>query len=122
MNFFKKLFSKSNYKHPEDDYKVTITEEYVIVEHPKLEIQQVFWTNIKLIKLINTDQGPLLPDIWLTLVADNETCSIPHGAEGYDEVLEIVSKYQDFNFENVINSMTCTDNVEFILWEKSNLQ
>lgn len=119
MNLLKKLFNSKNYKHPEDEYKVTITNEYVLVEHPKLDAQQIYWTNIILIKLINTDKGPLLPDIWLTLVGENEICSIPQGANGYDEVFDLVSKYDNFNFENVGLSMTCTDNAEFELWKKS---
>ena len=51
-----------------------------------------------------------------------EICSIPQGANGYDEVFDLVSKYDNFNFENVGLSMSCTDNAEFELWKKSKSQ
>ena len=39
-------------------------------------------------------------------------------ARGFDEVYEIISKYEGFNFENWGKSMTCTDNAEFPIWIK----
>ncbi|WP_339925310.1 hypothetical protein [uncultured Cyclobacterium sp.] len=117
MEFFSRLFNK---KQPEDDFKVSITEDSVKIEHPKRKTEQVEWNNIKEIKLINTDSGPWLPDVWLALISENDGCLIPQGAQGYDEVYEIVSKYEGFNFENVMESMSCTDNAEFNLWNKLN--
>ena len=119
MGLFSRLFSK-NKKHPEDDFMVSITNESIKVEHPKRKTEQVEWKNIKEIKMINTDSGPWLPDVWLALIGENDGCLIPQGANGYDHVYEIVSKYEGFNFENVIKSMPCTDNAEFKLWNKLN--
>ncbi len=116
-SFLSRLFNQSPTQ-PEDHYKLTITSTYIKVEHPKHQPQQIHWSNITKIKLINTDTGPWLPDIWLGLQGDEASCLIPHGAKGYDEVYDIVSKYEGFNFENVMQSMTCTENREFILWEK----
>lgn len=117
MGFFFNLF-KPKLKHPEDYYTVIVTEKFVRVEHPKIKTEQIAWSEIKVIKLINTDKGPWAPDIWLTLIGENSGCMIPQGAKGYDEVYEIVSKYENFDFEKVIESMTCTDNKDFILWRK----
>ncbi|MFT3982240.1 MAG: hypothetical protein QM687_17350 [Ferruginibacter sp.] len=118
--FFKNLFKKRELQHPEDKYIVTITEKFVKVEHPEIEPASIFWEDIEEIKLINTDAGPWLPDIWLALMGEKEDCLIPHGSKGFDEVYDIVSKYEGFNFENVGHSMTCTDNKVFELWKKSN--
>jgi hypothetical protein len=52
------------------------------------------------------------------LLGQNECYFIPQGAKGYDEVYAIVSKYENFNFENVIKSISSTDNAEFELWTK----
>jgi hypothetical protein len=120
MGYFDRLFKKQKPRNPEDDFTVTITDIFIRVEHPERKTEQVAWAGIELIKLINTDEGPLLPDIWLTLLGHNEGCSIPQGAKGYDEVYDIVSKYEGFSFDNVIKSMTCTDNAEFELWRKEN--
>ena len=117
MGFFSRLFNKDK-KQPEDDFEVTITNEFVKIEHPKRKTEQVKWENIREIKLINTDSGPWLPDVWLALIGEKDGCLIPQGAKGYDEVYEIVTKYDGFNFENVILSMSCTDNAEFNLWNK----
>lgn len=117
MGFFSRIFSK-NKKQPEDDFIVSITNDSIKIEHPKRKTEQVQIANIKEIKLINTDSGPWLPDVWLALIGENDGCLIPQDAKGYDEVYELVSKYEGFNFENVIQSMSCTENAEFNLWNK----
>ncbi len=119
MSTFEENSTKNNANNPEDDYKVTITETFVRVEHPTRKTEQVFWDNIVEIKMINTDEGPWLPDVWLALLGNEEGCLIPQGARGYDEVYVIVSKYVGFNFDNVIKSMSTTDNAEFELWKKN---
>ena len=115
ISLFNKLFNRRS-PQPEDLYIVTITEEMVKVEHPKWGGGSVKWDHLHTVLLINTNEGPWLPDVWLTLVDNNNRCMIPLGAKGYEEVYEIVSKYEGFNFENAAKSMACTDNVEFLLW------
>lgn len=119
MGFFDKIFGKAKSGNPEDKFIVIITEEFVRVEHHERKTEEVQWSNIIEIKLINTDEGPWLPDIWLALMGTEDGCLIPMGAKGYDEVYDIVSKYEGFNFENVIKSMACTGNEEFLLWTKA---
>jgi hypothetical protein len=119
MGIFDKLFGKRKSKNPEDDYKVTVTEELILVEHPRRKTEQILWKDITEIKLINTDEGPWLPDVWLTLLSKDGGCLIPQGAIGYDTVYDIVSKYDGFDFENVIKSMSCTDNMQFQLWTRT---
>ena len=118
MGLFDNLFGKSKPKNPEDDFKVTITDELIRVEHPQRKTEQILWNDIKEIKLINTDAGPFAPDVWLTLLGDESGCLIPQGAKGYDTIYDIVSKYENFDFENVIKSMSCSDNAEFHLWTR----
>ena len=103
---------------PEDYYIVTLNDSFIRVEHPKQKIEEIAWSDIEEIKLINTDQGPFLPDVWLALLGRETGCLIPQGAEGYDTVYDRVSKYDGFDFENVVKSMGCVDNVEFLLWKK----
>ncbi len=103
---------------PEDAFVVTITEDLVKIKHHDRKTEQVQWDNIQTIKLINTDQGPWLPDVWLALIGKGDGCLIPQGAKGFDEIYNIVSKYPNFNFANAIKSMTCTDNAEFHLWSR----
>jgi hypothetical protein len=118
MGILQKIFGAFSSKSPESFYEVKVTNESVTVSHPKHGIEKINWNKINLIKLINTDAGPAGIDIWLNLKGDNEECFIPHGHKGFDQVYEIVSQYDNFNFNNFINSMSCADNKAFLLWEK----
>ncbi|MBS1597312.1 MAG: hypothetical protein JST75_03745 [Bacteroidetes bacterium] len=119
MNMFQQFFKKRKRKCPEDDYIVTITDTFVRVEHPEMKSQVVLWQSLNEILLINTDEGPWFPDVWLCLIGNNSQCFIPQGAKGFETVYEIVSKYNGFQFENVGKSMACTNNAKFILWKKA---
>lgn len=118
MGFFNNLFGIKSSSNPEDDFVVTITNEYVRVEHPKRKTEEIFWKDINEIRFINTDTGPFTPDIWLALIGSNSGCLIPHGAKGCDKVYDIVSKYEGFNYDNVIKSMSSTNNEQFLLWTR----
>ena len=111
-------FLKRRPKQPEDYFAVTVTNETVTVEHPQRKKEKVNWADIESIKIITTDQGPLQPDVWLALLGSQSGCLIPQGAKGYDEIYDIVSAYEGFNFEEVIKAMGCTDNQEFLVWTK----
>jgi hypothetical protein len=122
MGFWKSIFKteKKTEKHqqPEDYYKVEITDLDIKVTHPKRPVEIIQWNEIEEIKLINTDEGPFLPDVWLVLIGNGKGCSIPQGSKGWEDVYDIVSKYKEFNFENVIKSASCTENQTFELWKK----
>ncbi len=122
MGFWNKIFgSKSentNQKNAEDYYETEITDTYVKVTHPKRKEEHIDWDEIEEIKLINTDEGPFLPDVWLILMGKDKGCSIPQGSKGWTKVYDIISKYDGFNFENVIKSAGCIDNETFDLWKK----
>ncbi|RHX83776.1 hypothetical protein [Leptospira stimsonii] len=119
MSWLNRIFKKSNPpKNPEDEFIVTFNEESVRVEHPRRKTEQIAWKEIEEIRLINTDAGPFAPDIWLALIGKNSDCLIPSACEGYDRVYEIVSKYEGFHFEKVIQSMSTAENAEFLLWKK----
>ncbi|TGK34484.1 hypothetical protein EHQ12_01475 [Leptospira gomenensis] len=113
------IFKKLNlFRKPEDEFVVTLTDEFVRVEHPKRKTEEILWKEIDEIRLINTDAGPFQPDIWLVLIGENGGCSIPNGSEGYSRVYDIVSEYDNFDFMNVILSMSTAENREFQLWKR----
>lgn len=118
MGFFSNLFGKKSSQNPEDDFIVTITDDFVRVEHPSRKTEEVYWKDIKEIRFINTDTGPFTPDVWLALIGNNGGCLIPQGAKGCDKVYDIVSKYDGFDYENVIKSMSSAGNEQFLLWTK----
>ena len=122
MGFWSKVFTSksidSGKKQPEDYYETEVTDIYVKVSHPRRKDERIEWAEIEEIKLVNTDEGPFLPDVWLILIGNGTSCSIPQGSEGWDKVYAIVSKYEGFNFENAIKSASCTDNETFELWKR----
>jgi hypothetical protein len=115
MGLFSTLFKKVKVE-PEGKYIVTITDEIIKVEYPNRLIESILWSEINTIVLINTNAGPFQPDIWLTLKGVNNSCTIPHDSDGFEQIYDIVSKYDGFNLHNFIKSMSCTDNAEFLLW------
>lgn len=119
MGIFDRLFKKNPARQPEDYFTVTLTENYVKVEHPERKEERINWADIEEVRLINTDQGPWLPDVWLALIGEDTGCLLPQGAKGFDEVYDRVSQYEGFNFENALKSMRCTDNEQFVLWRKN---
>ena len=117
MGFFSKLFGR-NRRQPEDDFKITISNTSIKVEHPRRKTEEVRIAGIVEIKLINTDTGPAALDLWLALIGEGDGCLIPHGAEGFEEVFDIITAFEGFNLENFIAAMACTENAEFELWKK----
>jgi hypothetical protein len=118
MGLFDKIFGKKKTFQPEENFVITITDEIVKIEHPKRKTEMVKWNDIKEIIMLNTDDGPWLPDVWMGLIGDEGGCLIPLGAKGYDDVFDIVSKYEGFDFESYIKSATCTENAQFLVWKK----
>jgi hypothetical protein len=118
MGFFSKLFGQKKSQNPEDDFVITITDEIIRVEHPNRKTEEIFWKDINEIRFINTDGGPFTIDVWLALIGESSGCLIPQGTKGCEQVYDIVSKYDGFDFENVIKSMSCSDNEQFLLWKR----
>lgn len=115
MSIFKKLFKK---KQPEDYFEITITNDNVQVDHPEREREQITWADIAEISVITTDEGPFVPDVWLILMGKDCSCSIPQGAPKFDEIYDIVSKYDGFDFEEFIKAMGSSDNAKFNVWKR----
>jgi hypothetical protein len=118
MGLFSRLFEKTKVQ-PQEQYIITITDEAIKVNYPNQSVESILWTEINVIVLINTNAGPSQPDIWLALKGDNNCCTIPHDSDEFEKIYNIISKYEGFNFDNFIKSMSCADNAEFLLWTKT---
>ncbi len=119
MGFLDKFFKKDD-NQPEDYYKVIVTDVEIKVERHNFATESVLWNDLHTVHLINTDQGPSQPDVWLILTGYKSQCKIPQGSDGFEKVYDIVSKFDGFKFDNFIKSMSCTDNAELQLWTKIN--
>jgi hypothetical protein len=104
--------------YPESEYNVTITDDFVRVEHPSESTVNIFWRDLQEITIVTTDEGPFNADVWLVLKGAAGMIRIPQGNPGYDTVYERVSTLDGFNFQGVIDAMMSTENNEFVLWKK----
>ncbi|MFP3154018.1 hypothetical protein LQZ18_06205 [Lachnospiraceae bacterium ZAX-1] len=102
------LFTK-RVKNPEDEFKITVTDDFVHIEHPKRKTEEIRWEDINEVRLVNTDAGPTVPKVWLALIGVESRCLLPQGTSGYDAAYDIVSKNDGFSvnyqFSHVLNDL-----------------
>ena len=123
MSMLIRKLSGTSKKQHGDYFEVTVTDDFVKVEHPDwLAPQRIRWNDVDTVRMINTSLGPWAPDVWLILEDKNQRCMIPLGAKGFEEVYQIVSKYEGFDFDNFSNSMCCANNSDFLLWTGSKIK
>ena len=103
--------------YPEDLYTIEITNDFIKVTHPQENGKTVLWDNITEIHIQTTDEGPYRPDVWLVLIGIDTYCRIPQGNNSYDVIYERVSKWDGFDFEAYIESMSSTENAIFLIWK-----
>lgn len=101
-----------------DKSKAFCNDEGLSVEHTNGTIESALWDEIIKISVITTDQGPYTDDVFIVLFKEEKGVLVPSGAEGYNEVYERVSKFDGFDFQRYIDSMSSTINKEFICWER----
>ena len=73
---------------------------------------------VRRILMRTTDQGPFDDDVFFIVEVTGKTFVIPQAAPGASEMLEHFQQLPGFNNEAVIDSMGCTDNKEFLCWER----
>jgi len=84
---------------PEEEFTGVMTQAGGACEHPRRKREFVTWDEMREIRLVTTDDGPLLPDVWLLLGGRQGGCSVPQDAVGYDELYDRVSRFPGFNKE-----------------------
>ena len=114
MEFFQKL---SNPK-PRLQDNVHMNDEEIVREISDGTTERVRWDELRKVTIITTDQGPFLEDVFFILESSNSGALITHDWATKIQLLEQLEKLPNFNFEQVIKAMTCTDNNSFLCWEK----
>ena len=54
--------------------------------------------NLNEIKIVTTDEGPFVADVFWVLNDNNSGCIIPQGSEGEEQLLESLQKLSNFNY------------------------
>ena len=102
----------------ETTFNINITNDSINVKRQNVKAKERKWVDISEIYLMNTDITPFDVDIWLVLIGKKNRCIVPFDTKSYDEIYEVISRYDGFNFDNVNKSMSCTGSKFFPLWKK----
>jgi len=78
----------------------------------------IHWDEVHRVVIRTTDRGPFDDDVFLVLEASGRSYVIPQQAVGADELLGRLQQLPGFDNEAVIESMGCTDNKDFLCWER----
>jgi hypothetical protein len=78
----------------------------------------VRWDGVNRVVIRTTDEGPFIEDVYYLLESADEVIVVPQPASGCDELLDRLQKLPGFDNEAVIAAMACTDNREFLCWQR----
>jgi hypothetical protein len=114
MNVFKRIFGDMFRKTPEaqlvfDDTLISFTWNG--------ENEQLLWNDVVEVKIITTDLGPTLDDVFWVMVGNTgRFIVIPDEVDGAEELLDRLGKMPGFNHDKVTDAMASTDNAVFLCW------
>lgn len=78
------------------------------------------WDDIQRVLIRTTDLGPFDDDVFFVIETSDNSFVIPQTAAGASQLQERLQELPGFDNEAVIDSMGCTDNKQFLCWERGN--
>lgn len=103
---------------PESLFIVEVSDTGVSCSRPDQRVERVTWDDLQCVEVVNTDEGPFLPDVFWVLHGSDGGCVIPQGATGEKQLLERLQKLPDFDNEAVIKAMSVTTNKRSLCWRR----
>jgi len=98
-------------------YKLVITEEEIVCEHPMRKRESIRWADVDRIWYITTSDGPFAPDEWLVLDGAKGGCSFPTEADGFKQIWdELKRRFDGFDYRPMIQGGT--DDAKHLCWER----
>ena len=76
------------------------------------------WDQIQRVLIRTTDRGPFDDDVFLVIETADKKYVIPQAAPGASPLLERLQQLPGFSNEAVIDSMGCTNNKQFLCWQR----
>ncbi len=80
--------------------------------------EEVLWADVTRILVRTTDRGPFDDDVFFVIETGKLAYWIPQSATGVNDLFTQFEKFDDFDFEPVLEAMSCTDNHEFVCWQR----
>ena len=106
-------------RQPESTFVVSITESEVSVQRPDGVIEKVSWDDLQQVDLLNTGDGPWLPDVFWVLHGRSNGCAIPWGATGDVELLRRLQELPGFDNQVILSSAATTSERSRTCWRRS---
>jgi hypothetical protein len=104
---------------PESQFIVRLSDAEVVCQRPDGRTECVAWDDLQRVEILNTPDGPFLPDVFWILNGTDSGCVIPWGATGERDLLERLGRLPRFDSDAVINAASRTDDAVTLCWEKS---
>jgi hypothetical protein len=104
---------------PEAQNVISFDDNQITVRYGNGETRSIRWSDLNMVGIRTTDEGPFLEDVYwgLHLNAENPEVVYPQGATGAQELLgEMQRRLTGFDNEKLIEAMGCTDNAFFLIW------
>jgi hypothetical protein len=119
-NTVKNGTAKSNFN-PEARNVISFDDRQIRVTYPNGETRSILWTDITMVGIRTTDEGPFLPDVFWGLHGVDKSPAVvyPQGATGDSALLEAMQRrLAGFDNRKVIEAMGSADHAFFLVWEK----
>jgi len=97
---------------------VTFDAESITCRRPTGLVETVKWSDLRVVLIQTTANGPAVDDLFWMLLGEKGGCVVPSEAIGAEDLLTKVRDLPDFDYESAINAMKCTDEREFLCWQK----
>ena len=87
------------------------------------KIEEAHWKKLGEVSIMTNDKGPFEEDVFWVLIEDDgqNGCIIPLSVPESQKVLERVQQLPGFDNEKLIEAMSSSKNMEFLLWKKENI-
>lgn len=81
--------------------------------------EEVAWENLVEVQIVTTDEGPFVDDVFFLLAGSGgKGVCVPQGAPGSEPLLERLQALPDFDNDQVIEAMGCSENARFVCWKR----
>jgi hypothetical protein len=82
--------------------------------------ESIRWEELQEVRIITTDEGPFVDDVYWLLIGGGTGCAVPSESEGAQELLQRFQKLPGFNNDVVILAMGCAENAQYVCWKRNN--
>jgi hypothetical protein len=100
----------------ESNWSVSLDDETLRLVLPDGAKKEIAWKDVKGIFVETNDLGPLSADVWWHVSGESAGITFPSGATGEDAFLNHAQSLPNFNNEELIKAMGCTENEMFVVW------